>query len=221
VHAVQSAEAHLDGCQSADVSLAQVNRIDGSGAVLLARLLDRLAVNGCRTDVAGGDNPEASRILALYRRHRTANPSLPSRTMNPLTRLGAMAAQIPAKANTVFDFTGRCAAALPKTVAAPTSVDWRSLPRLMQEIGADALPVTSVANLLVGIQKPLRRSGQAARPRGCELQAECGTTIAYPLQGEIDRTAPMPATEMTTNKGSNQSSSPADRNRRREHTSAR
>ena len=43
VHAVRSADAHLDGCQSADVSLAQVNRIDGSGAVLLARLLDRLA----------------------------------------------------------------------------------------------------------------------------------------------------------------------------------
>ena len=39
VHAVRSADAHLDGCQSADVSLAQVNRIDGTGAVLLARLL--------------------------------------------------------------------------------------------------------------------------------------------------------------------------------------
>jgi phospholipid/cholesterol/gamma-HCH transport system permease protein len=71
--------------------------------------------------------------------------------MNPFARLGAMAAQIPAKANAAFDFTGRCAVALPKTVAAPTSVDWRSLPRLMQGIGADALPVTSVANLLVGI----------------------------------------------------------------------
>jgi phospholipid/cholesterol/gamma-HCH transport system permease protein len=151
VHAVQSAEAHLDGCQSADVSLAQVNRIDGSGAVLLARLLDRLAANGCRTDVAGGDNPEASRLLALYRRRRTDYPSPPPRTMNPLVRLGAIAAQIPAKANDAFDFIGRCAAALPKAAAAPTSVDWRSLPRLMQEIGADALPVTSVANLLVGI----------------------------------------------------------------------
>ena len=39
MHAVQSAEAHLQGCHSADISLAQVNRIDGTGAVLLARLL--------------------------------------------------------------------------------------------------------------------------------------------------------------------------------------
>jgi phospholipid/cholesterol/gamma-HCH transport system permease protein len=36
-------------------------------------------------------------------------------------------------------------------VASPRSVDWRSLPRLVQQIGADALPVTSAANLLVGV----------------------------------------------------------------------
>jgi ABC-type transporter Mla MlaB component len=41
MQAVKSAEAHLDGCHSAEVSLAQVNRIDGTGAVLLARLFDR------------------------------------------------------------------------------------------------------------------------------------------------------------------------------------
>ena len=52
VHAVQKAEPHLDGCHSADISLGQVNRIDGTGAVLLARLLERLATNGCRTEVS-------------------------------------------------------------------------------------------------------------------------------------------------------------------------
>jgi phospholipid/cholesterol/gamma-HCH transport system permease protein len=70
--------------------------------------------------------------------------------MSPLARLGAIAAQIPAKANDAFDFSGQCAAALPK-LAAPGSVDWCSLPKLMQEIGADGLPVASAANLLVGV----------------------------------------------------------------------
>jgi ABC transport permease subunit len=41
--------------------------------------------------------------------------------------------------------------AFPKAIAAPRSVDWRSLPRLLQEIGADALLVTSAANLLIGV----------------------------------------------------------------------
>ena len=151
VRAVQRAEAHLDGCHSAEVSLTRVNRIDGTGAVLLARLLERLATNGCRTEVTASDNPEVARLLSLYHRHKTDQPSLPPRTMNPFARLGAIAAEIPAQANNAFDFTGRCAAALPKAVAAPSSVDWRSIPRLMQEIGADAWPVTSIANLLVGV----------------------------------------------------------------------
>ena len=148
---VQRAKASLDGCHSAEIALAQVNRIDGTGAVLLTRLLDHLATSGCRTNLAEGDNPEVRRILELYGRHRAERPSVELRTMNPLTRLGAIAAQMPAKANDAFDFTGRCAAALPKLAFAPSSVDWRSLPKLMQEIGADALPVASAANLLVGI----------------------------------------------------------------------
>jgi phospholipid/cholesterol/gamma-HCH transport system permease protein len=92
-----------------------------------------------------------AKLLALYQPHQIDHSSSPPRSLNPLAQIGAIAAQIPAKANDAFNFTGRCAAALPKAAASPKSVDWRSLPKLMQEIGADAWPVTSVANLLVGI----------------------------------------------------------------------
>ena len=37
-----NAEPILSGCCSIDVDLTQLDRIDGAGAVLLARLLDRL-----------------------------------------------------------------------------------------------------------------------------------------------------------------------------------
>jgi len=40
--AVSDAEASLNGCRSVDVDLAQLDRIYGAGAVLLARFLDRL-----------------------------------------------------------------------------------------------------------------------------------------------------------------------------------
>ena len=71
--------------------------------------------------------------------------------MTALSRIGTVGAQLPATVNDALDFIGRCAAAVPKAVAIPGSIDWRSLPRLIQEIGADALLVTSAANLLVGI----------------------------------------------------------------------
>ena len=151
LRAVEATEARLSGCASVDIDLAHVDRIDGAGAVLLARLLDRLDADGRRGSVVEGDNREAARLIALYRERRAHGPAPQMLPMSPLARIGAVAAGLPAKANEALDFCGRCGIALPKTAASPGSVDWRSLPRLMQEIGADALPVTSAANLLVGI----------------------------------------------------------------------
>ena len=148
--ALENAEALLAGCGSVDVDLAQLERIDGAGAVLLARLLDRLDAGGRHARVIEGPNREAASLIASYRERRAELPERPTRVMNPLTRIGALAAEVPSKANEAFDFTGRCAVAFPKAAATPRSVDWRSLPRLIQEIGADGLLVTSAANLLIG-----------------------------------------------------------------------
>jgi hypothetical protein len=60
------------------------------------------------------------------------------------TMNGAAALVVPARVTDTLDFTGRSAAALPKTVASPRSVDWQSLPRLVRQIGADALPVPTL-----------------------------------------------------------------------------
>ena len=149
--ALESAEENLRGCSSVDVDLTQLDRIDGAGAILLARLLDRLDADGRRANVVEGHNPEAARLIALYRERRVDRPAHQTPAMNPLARIGGLAAQVPGKANDALDFTGRCAVALPKAATSPNSVDWRSLPSLLQEIGANALPVTSAANLLVGI----------------------------------------------------------------------
>jgi phospholipid/cholesterol/gamma-HCH transport system permease protein len=151
VQAVESVSARLDGCTSVDVDLKGLDRIDGAGAVLLARLFDQFEADGRRTRILDKSNPEASRLIALYRARRMVTPAVQARARSRLGRIGAMASDLPTKATDALDFTGRFAAALPKTVATPGSVDWHSLPRLIQEIGADALPVTSAANLLVGI----------------------------------------------------------------------
>jgi phospholipid/cholesterol/gamma-HCH transport system permease protein len=149
--AVENAAARLTGCVSVDIDLAHLDRIDGAGAVLLARLCDRLDAEGPHARIIEGPNSEAAQLIARYREHRGEPPAREAHVMTPLMRLGALAAQLPGKANEAFDFTGRCAAALPKVGAAPSSVDWLSLPSLIQEIGAGALFVTSAANLLVGV----------------------------------------------------------------------
>jgi phospholipid/cholesterol/gamma-HCH transport system permease protein len=133
------------------VDVAQLEIIDGSGAVLLAGLLDRLDARGCHTTIADEGNHEAARLIELYRGRAADRPPRRSPGLRLLERVGASAAALPAAVIRALDFTGHCAVAFPKAIVAPHSVDWRSLPRLVQSIGADALPVTSAANLLVGL----------------------------------------------------------------------
>src|SRR5688572_7918173 len=149
--AVAQVSPDLEGCRSIDVDLTHLDRLDGAGAVLLARFLDRLDSEGDRTRIVANGNPEAARLITLYRQKRAEPAAAQARATSLLTTIGAFAADLPARVADTLDFIGRCAAALPKIVASPRSVDWRSLPRLVQEIGADALPVTSAANLLVGV----------------------------------------------------------------------
>jgi phospholipid/cholesterol/gamma-HCH transport system permease protein len=149
--AVAHVQPDLEGCRSIDVDLTHLDRIDGAGAVLLARFLDRLDADGGRTRMLKDNNPEAARLITLYRQKRAEQPPARTRAMSALATIGALAADLPERVTDTLDFTGHCAAALPKTIASPRSVDWSSLPRLIQQIGADALPVTSAANLLVGV----------------------------------------------------------------------
>jgi phospholipid/cholesterol/gamma-HCH transport system permease protein len=153
----------LEGCRSIDVDLGHLDRIDGAGAVLLAGFLDRLDAGGTRTRVVEDRNVEAARLIALYRGRREdrLSPQAPDR--NLLTRIGAVASMVPIAVAGTLDFAGRCAVAIPKAVATPRSVDWQSLPRLLQEIGADGLVVTGAANFLVGLIIGLLGISQLAR----------------------------------------------------------
>jgi len=147
--ALLRAQSTLAGCHAVEVDLAKLDGVDSTGAVQLARLLDRLEANGLRTQVTAVGNQQAARLIALYRKRKSVSPVRHSRA-GALTRIGESATQMPSRISRIFNFVGNFSAALPKAVAAPRSVDWGSLPRLIQEAGADSLPVTGAANLLVG-----------------------------------------------------------------------
>jgi phospholipid/cholesterol/gamma-HCH transport system permease protein len=149
--AVEQAERGLNGSREVELDLSALGAVDGAGAVLLARLVDRLEADGRHIRVIDGDNPHAASLITLYRERRTAVLPIPARTAGVLARLGTVAATMPATLTSALDFTGHVAAAVPKALVSPRSVDWGSLPRLVQAVGADAMPVTSAANLLIGL----------------------------------------------------------------------
>src|SRR5436190_2206365 len=95
VRAVQELPPGLAEYRSIEIDLAQLDTIDGAGAVLIARLLDRLDVRGQSTRLLEESNPEAARLIALYRGRQSSPPAAHADTRSPLARLGAGAAQLP------------------------------------------------------------------------------------------------------------------------------
>ena len=106
---------------------------------------------GCRTHILEDRNAEAARLIALYRGRGADRPAQARADERPgAGRRGSRRAARQSDTS-AFDFIGHCAIALLKSIRHPSSIDWRSLPRLLQEIGANALLVTSAANMLVGL----------------------------------------------------------------------
>ena len=97
----------------------------------------------------GGRNPEAARLIALYGSRRVGAGRARDDECAGANRHGrrATARQADRRARFHRPLRHRGAEGDPR----PGSVDWRSLPALIQEIGANALLVTSAANLLVGV----------------------------------------------------------------------
>ena len=149
--AIANVEATLAGCRLVELDLRSVRDIDGTGAVQLASLLDRVEATGPRTHVLDEHNPKAARLIALYRRRRAVSPPVKRLQYSVLARLGSMANRFTGTVTRGLDFIGHDAVAVQRALAAPRSVDWRALPQLLQQIGADGLPVAAAANLLVGL----------------------------------------------------------------------
>lgn len=146
---LDAASDDLGASTSIQLDLSGIEKIDGAGAVLLARWIGGQEEAGRGVRVEEATNPQAARLIALYRERREAAPDETER-LPPLARLGATVAAAHAALLSSAGFLGGVAAAIPAALRTPRSVDWRSLPNLLQVIGADALPVTAAANLLVG-----------------------------------------------------------------------
>jgi phospholipid/cholesterol/gamma-HCH transport system permease protein len=147
-----SAEEGIEVGADVILDLRDLDHLDGAGAVLLARLLDRIETRGSPVRVEEGGRREAARLIALYRERRGDAPTQAEPHRFPLpAKLGAAVAAGPSALRAAASFSGEFAAALPKAVRAPSSVNWRSLPDLVQQIGADALPLTASASLFLGL----------------------------------------------------------------------
>ena len=99
--AVAGLGSGLEGCRSIDVDLAHLDRIDGAGAVLLARLLDRLDASAPSHAGRGGQQPGSGALdCPLSRAPGDTVPRLTPRARLRWRGSAPVAAQLPARSTT-------------------------------------------------------------------------------------------------------------------------
>jgi phospholipid/cholesterol/gamma-HCH transport system permease protein len=132
--------------------------IDGSGlsawdsalVAFVAAFLDRCRDRDLPTD-ASGLPPEVARLLALA--HETPGPPIerPAPKRSGLERMGERALERRAQLGEVVAFVGGAALGLGRLARRRARVRPQDLWLLLQQSGAEALPIVALVNFLVGI----------------------------------------------------------------------
>jgi phospholipid/cholesterol/gamma-HCH transport system permease protein len=130
--------------------LSGLERLDGGAAALLLDLADELGRAGRAVEWAGARGRVAE-ILELYRTQGRTRPGPPVPRVGWFARIGAHTADLAARARDMLGMLGDLIVSTGSALAAPRSVPWGEVLRLMQRSGADALPIVALITFLTGL----------------------------------------------------------------------
>jgi phospholipid/cholesterol/gamma-HCH transport system permease protein len=142
----------LTAGEPAQLDATGIEALDTAGALMLQKLLSRLAGDGPARPIQGLRPAfvklnDAAAAQALAQRL----PPAPGPTPAPLARLGQRTLAALAQALGLIGFIGECSQALLTTLARPARFRWRPLLFNIRSAGFDALPIVGLLSFLLGI----------------------------------------------------------------------
>lgn len=145
-----------------EVELAGVASADGAAAAMLASFRAELQDRGVPC-IFMGANPALAELLRLYSSGEKTRRRRPQKAKGLLDQLGSASIEILREGQNVLAFLGQMIVGLGIAVRAPRTVNWKELLPTMERAGADAVPVVTLVNLLVGMVIALQSAGQLHR----------------------------------------------------------
>ncbi|MFT7669037.1 MAG: phospholipid/cholesterol/gamma-HCH transport system permease protein [Planctomycetota bacterium] len=146
-----------------DLDLSDLTQLDGASAALLQSLRKQGEASGLQVDLHGG-SLEVRRMLDLYDCERGANCSISTpRRVGFFEQVGLAARDSVEALRDMFAFVGELAISLRRAFAEKGSVNWSSIPGLMERAGADGVPIVILINFLVGLIIGLQAAFQLER----------------------------------------------------------
>lgn len=129
--------------------LGKVTRIDGGTMALLVELQCQTQAQGIEVRVEGARGT-VGELHRLYRGDAAPCLRPPPGRLPLLEQIGAVTAGLLDEARGALSFVGELVLALVGAVRNPRSVRWRDVPHLMEQAGADGLPIVVLINFLIG-----------------------------------------------------------------------
>jgi phospholipid/cholesterol/gamma-HCH transport system permease protein len=136
---------------SARIDLAGLASLDAAAAALLLEWVDELRGRRVETTLHGANG----RVQAILELVASSPSGLAARgaprAPGVIEQAGRASFELWQLTRGILDFTGSTVVALGRALAEPRSVPWRSVARIMERTGADALPIIALITFLVGL----------------------------------------------------------------------
>ncbi len=148
--------------EALDFDMSAVERIDGGVVALLACMRTELQRRGVNSEfVEAGE--KIQRLIHLYGGDNAVVRLKRRRPIGTLDQLGRATLAILRELQLVLAFFGQMVLSGLGLWRAPRSANWRELPATMERAGADAVPIITLINFLVGLAMAFQAAVQLKR----------------------------------------------------------
>jgi phospholipid/cholesterol/gamma-HCH transport system permease protein len=148
--------------QTLNFEMSEVEQVDGGAMALLACIRADLHRIGVKSEFVAADE-RIKEIIHLYGGDRPVARLTRRRARGVLDQLGAATLAILLEVQLVFAFFGQMIVSGRGIIRSPKSANWRDLPPTMERTGADAVPIVTLINLLVGLAMAFQAAAQLKR----------------------------------------------------------
>lgn len=136
--------------ETLNFDMSGVEHIDGSAMAMLAHLRARLQQRGVRAEFVRAA-PTVQEIIHLYRGDVRVGRRKKRRARGSLDQIGQAVLAILLELQLVLAFLGYLVVEWVNVLRAPKTANWRDLPSILERTGADAVPIVTLINFLVGM----------------------------------------------------------------------
>lgn len=145
--------------RSLNFEMSGVEQVDGSAMAMLAHLRTRLKQRGVRSEFVGASS-SIQEIVSLYGGDVHVGRRKKRRARGAFDQIGQVTVTILVEFQLALAFVGHLVLECARIVRAPRSGNWRDLLPMMERTGADAVPIVTLINFLVGLVMAFQSSAQ-------------------------------------------------------------